>query len=105
MNRGRYEGYRAVRHAAGVEALDDFATGIVEELAEGLLLARDEPEADAARDLVPESLGSLVDRGDLTRRGADRLWLRLKGCGPSMVWPPSWDRTSASPLARLRRLR
>ena len=105
MNRGRYEGYRAVRHAVAVEGLDEFAARVVEDLAEGLLLARAEPEAELARDSVPESLGSLVDRGDLTRRGADRLWARLKGCGPSMIWPPSWDRTPASPPARLRRLR
>ena len=103
MNHGRYEGYVTARDAIGSEALEGFAAEVVEDLAEGLLLARDEAEADAARDRVPEALGVLVDRGELSRRGADRLWARLKACGPPMSWPPAWDRSTASSRGRAMR--
>jgi hypothetical protein len=97
MDRGRYEGYVAAVDAAAVEMLDESAADVVRDLAEGLLLARDGEEADAARERVPEALGLLVDHGDLTRRAASRCWAHLKACGPPMRWPPSWDRSPASP--------
>jgi hypothetical protein len=97
MDLGRYEGYVTARDAIAVEMLDGFSAEVLQDLAEGLLLARDPGEADEARDRVPDALGLLVDRGDLTRRAADRFWARLKACGPRMQWPPSWDRAPASP--------
>jgi hypothetical protein len=100
MNRGRYDGYVAARQAARVEAPDEPAAQVIEDLAEGLLLARDQLEADVARERVPQALSSLVDRGELPRRAADRLWARLKACGPPMNWPPSWDRSPASSRGR-----
>jgi hypothetical protein len=100
MDRGRYEGYVAARHAVRVEAPDEPAAQLIEDLAEGLLLARDRLEADAARERVPEALSSLVDRGELPRRAANRLWHLLKACGPPMDWPPSWYGSSASSRGR-----
>jgi hypothetical protein len=96
MNRGRYEGYVAARDVVALEAPDAPARATLDDLAEGLLLARDDAEAGAARDRVPEALTLLVDRRELTPRTADRLWLHLKSCGPEMSWPPSWERSRAS---------
>jgi hypothetical protein len=92
MDRVRYEGYLAARKAIAMQPLDEFATDVLRDLAEGLLLARHPLEADAAREQVPEALGVLVDRGDLTRLTATRFWVHLRACGPAMDWPPSWDR-------------
>ena len=87
---------RALPETSG-GAISAKAADVVRDLAEGLLLARDGEEADAARERVPEALGLLVDHGDLTRRAASRCWAHLKACGPPMRWPPSWDRSPASP--------
>ncbi len=97
MDRLRYEGYVSARDAIAVQPLDPLAVEILDDLAEALLLARDTVEADGARDAVPEALGALVDRHAMTRRTADRFWVLLKACGPSMVWPPSWDRSPLQP--------
>jgi hypothetical protein len=97
MDLGRYEGYVTARDVIAVEMLDGFSAEVLQDLAEGLLLARDAGEAEAAREHVPEALGLLVDRGNLTRRAADRFWECLKACGPRMKWSPSWDRATASP--------
>jgi hypothetical protein len=100
MDRGRYEGYVAARDAVALEAPDPLAVEVLDDLAEGLLLARDDGEAEAARDRVPEALGGLVDRGALTRRGATHVWVLLKACGPDMNWPSSWERSRASSSVR-----
>ena len=91
MDRGRYEAYVAALDAIAVQAVDASAAQVLGDLAEGLLLARNAVEADAARDRVPEALGLRVERGDLTRGAADRFWARMKGCGPPMPWPPAWE--------------
>jgi hypothetical protein len=65
-------------------------------VAEALLLARNTSKADAARATVPEALGLLVERGDLTSEAAERFWAHMKGCGPSMLWPSSWRPSRAS---------
>jgi hypothetical protein len=91
MNRRRYEGYIAARDALADQALDSFAAGIVGDLAESLLLARDKAEAEEVRQHVTEALGVLVDRGDLTPQTASCFWTHLRACGPQMHWPASWD--------------
>ena len=92
MNRHRYEGYIGVRNAIDAQIADEYPSAVLEDLAEGLLLARSQSESTEARDRVPEALGLLVDRGELTRFAADRFWALLKACGPRMTWPPSWER-------------
>jgi hypothetical protein len=92
VNRHRYEGYIGVRNAIEAQVVDEYPSAVLEDLAEGLLLSRSEVESVEARDRVPEALGLLVDRGDLTRFAADRFWVHLKVCGPRMTWPPSWER-------------
>jgi hypothetical protein len=91
VNRHRYEGYIGVRNAIEAQVVDEYPSTVLEDLAEGLLLARSPGEAVEARDRVPEALGLLVDRGDLTRFAADRFWGYMKACGPRMTWPPSWE--------------
>jgi hypothetical protein len=91
MDRRRYDGYRAVQDAIVRQALAEYPAGVLRDLAEGLLLARDENEAWRAAAPVPDSLMSLVDRGELTRFEAHRFWALLKSCGPRVSWPASWD--------------
>jgi hypothetical protein len=98
VNRHRYEGYIGVRNAIEAQVIDDYPSAVLEDLAEGLLLSRSENESVEARDRVPEALGLLVDRGDLTRFAADRFWVHLRACGPRMTWPPTWE----SPAGALR---
>jgi hypothetical protein len=95
MDAARYKGYLAASNTVAVERLEPAAADVVRDLAEGLLLARDAGEADAARDRVPQALASLVDEGDLTRRAADRCWALMKACGPPMPWPSSWHHSHA----------
>jgi hypothetical protein len=92
MDQARYKGYVAARAAISEQAPDPLAAEILDDLAEALLLARDDAESDAAREAVPEALAALVERHVMTRRSADRFWVRLRACGPQMTWPPSWDR-------------
>ena len=91
MNRRRYDGYRALEDAIVRQALAEYPAGVLRDLAEGLLLARDENEACRAAAPVPDSLASLVDRGELSRFAAHRFWALLKGCGPRVNWPAAWD--------------
>jgi hypothetical protein len=97
MDRGRYEGYVAVRDAVAAQAEDAFASEVLCDLAESLLLARNPGEAEEARECVSNALGILIDRGGLSRRAAGRFWIQLRACGPQMQWPPSWDRTGVAP--------
>jgi hypothetical protein len=92
MNRRRYDGYVTFNGVIADEPLDGYAATVLHDLAEGLLLARDREEARAARDRVPEALAALVERGYLSRPAAHRCWARLRACGPTMDWPPSWQR-------------
>jgi hypothetical protein len=92
MNRRRYDGYVTFKGVIADEPLDGDAATVLHDLAEGLLLARDREEARAVRDRVPEALAALVERGDLSRSAAHRCWARLRPCGPTMDWPPSWER-------------
>ena len=92
MNRRRYDGYRAVQDAIASQELAAHPAAVVGELAEGLLLARDAPEAGEAAARVPEGLAWLVNRGDLSRFVAHRFWAMLRACGPRLSWPASWDR-------------
>jgi hypothetical protein len=96
MDGVRYKGYVAAREAIAAQPLDPLAAEALEDLAEGLLLARDDVEAEAARVAVPEALAALVDRHLMTRRTADRFWVHLKACAPDANWPPSWDRSPVS---------
>ena len=96
MDRGRYEAYVAVLDAIAVQAVDGFTAQVLGDLAEGLLLARNAAEADSARARVPEALGLLLERGDLTPGAAERFWAHMKGCGPPMPWPPIWQPSHAS---------
>ena len=96
MDGVRYKGYVAAREAIAAQPLDPLATETLDDLAEGLLLARDDVEAEAARTAVPEALVGLVDRHVMTRRTADRFWVHLKACAPAANWPPSWDRSPVS---------
>jgi hypothetical protein len=96
MNRRRYDGYRAVRGAITRRVIDEHAADVLGGLAEGLLLARDDAEAQQAVDRVPEGLMLLVDRGELSRFAAHRFWALLRQCGPRMAWPTSWDRQAAA---------
>jgi hypothetical protein len=100
VNRRRYEGYVAVRDAIGAEPLDGHAATLVADLAEGLLLARGPAEAEDARDRVPPALVRLVDRGEMSRTSAHRLWARIRTCGPDMPWPPSWRDEAGSRASR-----
>ena len=93
MDRFRYQGYVAARGAIAAHPFDEFASATLFDLAEGLLLARDDVEAEQARDAILEGLELLVARHDLTRRAAVRFWVHLKACGPPMYWPPSWERS------------
>jgi hypothetical protein len=95
MNRRRYEGYVALRDAVARQALSDCSATILAELAEGLLLARDEKEARKAAAPVPDSLASFVARGELSRFAAHRFWALLQKCGPRLSWPTSWDHPMA----------
>jgi hypothetical protein len=97
VNRHRYEGYIGVRNAIEAQVVDEYPSAVLEDLAEGLLLARSKDESVEARDRVPEALGLLVDRGDLTRFAADRFWVHLRACGPRMTWPPTWERPARTP--------
>jgi hypothetical protein len=100
MDRGRYRAYVAAGNAIAREGLNESARNALVDLAEGLLLARDDVEAEAARGRVPETLSMLVERGDLSGPSADRLWVHMKACGPTMHWAPSWDRSAASERGR-----
>jgi hypothetical protein len=91
MNRSRYEGYVALQDAIARQALADYPAAVLADLAEGLLLARDEEEACRAAAPVPDSLVSLVARGELSRFAAHRFWALLRKCGPRVSWPTSWD--------------
>jgi hypothetical protein len=102
VNRHRYEGYVAIKSALSDEAPDEHAAGVLRDVAEALLLARDSLEAEAARERVPGTLVLLVDGGYLSRPAAHRFWARVKACGPDMRWPPTWQRDAP---ARLRRVR
>jgi hypothetical protein len=105
MDGVRYKGYVAVREAIAAQPIDPLAAETLEDLAEGLLLARNEVEAEATRDAVPAALVDLVDRRVMTRRAADRFWVHLKACSPAPNWPPSWDRSPVSaPRGALRGL-
>ena len=97
MDGVRYNGYVAAREAIAAQPLDPLAAETLEDLAEGLLLARDDFEAEAARAAVPDALAGLVDRHVMTRRTADRFWVHLRACAPAANWPPSWDRSPALP--------
>jgi hypothetical protein len=97
MDRTRYEGYVAARDAVALLAEDPFASELLCELAESLLLARNPAEAEQARERVTDTLCMLVERGDLSRGAAGRLWAQLRACGPPTQWPPSWDRPRAGP--------
>ena len=92
MNGCRYDAYIRFKGALADEPLDGYAATVLHDLAEGLLLARDREEAHAARDRIPDALAALVERGDLSRSAARRFWARLRACGPTMHWPPSWQR-------------
>ena len=92
MNSQRYEGYRATRTAIAALDLDGFAAEVLSDIAENLLLARDDAEAETARERVPKVLVMLVDEGSLTRRSADRFWAYMHACAPRTQWPSSWDR-------------
>jgi hypothetical protein len=96
MNRRRYDGYRAVEDAIVRQALAEYPAGVLRDLAAGLLLARDENEARRAAAPVPDSLASLVDRGELSRFAAHRFWVLLKACGPRVSWPAAWDHPMAA---------
>jgi hypothetical protein len=97
MDRRRHQGYLRTRDAVAALTLDRFAAEILDDLAEGLLLARDAAEAEEACTDATDCLALLVDRGDVTRRAAARYWIHLRTCGPPMYWPPSWDRTHVAP--------
>jgi hypothetical protein len=104
MDRRRYEGYVTARDAVAAQVADPFVAEVLCDLAEGLLLARSSDEAEHARRQASETLGPLVDRGELTVRVAGRLWIHLRGCGPPMYWPPTWARArDASRAAAVRR--
>jgi hypothetical protein len=103
VNRHRYEGYVGVRQAIEAQVADEYPAAVLEDLAEGLLLARSPDEAVEARDRVPEALALLVDRGELTQFAADRFWVHLRACGPRMIWPPSWQRQLSIPNPPVRR--
>ena len=79
------------RTAIAAQPLDEFATEVLSDLAEALLLARDAVAAEQAREAVLEGLALLVTRHDLTRRAAVRFWSYLRACGPPMYWPPTWE--------------
>jgi hypothetical protein len=96
MNRRRYDGYRAVRGAIRRQVLNEHAAEVLGGLAEGLLLAHDEAEAQQAVDRVPQGLMLLVDRGELSRFAAHRFWALLRRCGPRISWPASWERQAAA---------
>jgi hypothetical protein len=92
MDRRRHRGYLRARDGVAALTLDRFAAELLDDLAEGLLLARNAAEAEEACTVATDCLALLVDRGDLTRRAAGRFWIHLRACGPQMYWPPSWDR-------------
>jgi hypothetical protein len=95
LTRRRYEGYVAVREAIARQGLADYPAAVLAELAEGLLLARDEKEARKAVAPVPDSLASFVARGELSRFAAQRFWALLRKCGPRLSGPTSWDHPMA----------
>jgi hypothetical protein len=95
LTRRRYEGYVVVRDAIARQALADYPAAVLVDLAEGLLLARDEKEARKAAAPVPDSLASFVARGELSRFAAHRFWALLRKCGPPLSWPTSWDHPMA----------
>jgi hypothetical protein len=94
MNRRRYEGYLGLQNAVARQGLAEHPAAILGDLAEGLLLARDESEARQAAARVPDGLGSLVSSGDLSRFAAHRFWALFPRCGPQVSWPASWDQPS-----------
>jgi hypothetical protein len=98
MDRSRYQAYVAAKDAVSAQVTDPFAAEVLCDLGEGLLLSRDEAEARQAQAQVIEALALLVDRGDLARGIAGRLWVHLRACGPEMQWPPTWDRALAAPI-------
>jgi hypothetical protein len=100
VNRLRYGGYVAVREAIADEMLDLHAGNLIRELAESLLLARDRTEAETAREHVPGVLLQLVDEGFMSRAAAHRFFVRVRTCGPAMIWPPSWQRHRSPQVPR-----
>jgi len=103
MDRRRYEGYVAAKHAVAAQVTDPFAAEVLCDLAESLLLSRDAAEGRQAREQVTDALGLLVDRGDLARGAAGRFWVHLRACGPDIPWPTTWDRTRVAPASRTAR--
>jgi hypothetical protein len=95
LTRRRYEGYVVVRDAIARQALADYPAAVLVDLAEGLLLARDEKEARKAATPVPDSLASFIARGELSRFAAHRFWALLRKCGPPVSWPTAWDHPMA----------
>jgi hypothetical protein len=95
LTRRRYEGYVALRDAIARQALADHPAAVLTDLAESLLLARDEKEARKAAAPVADSLTSLVARGELSRFAAHHFWALLRKCGPRLTWPTSWDHPMA----------
>ena len=95
MNRRGYVVYDGLRDAIARQALADYPAAVLADLAEGLLLARDEKEARKAAAPVPDSLASFVARGELSRFAAHRFWALLRKCGPPVGWPTWWDHPMA----------
>jgi hypothetical protein len=103
VNRARYQDYVDLRANLSVHAIDKRVIAVLTDLAEARLLARDRAEATAARDRVAPALETLVEQGDLSGHAARRIWKGMRGCGPPLPWPPSWDRRSVSRRRALRR--
>jgi hypothetical protein len=101
VNRVRYEGYVGVKDAIADEMVDFHAAGVIRDLAEGLLLARNPAEVETAREHVPGALLGLVDEGLLSRAAAHRFFVRVRACGPEMHRPPSTQRHRAPLVPRL----
>jgi hypothetical protein len=86
MDHSRYLAYRSARRA--VDRMPDWQLDVHDrdrfnDMAEGLLLARDEEEAERLRRDVAVALSLLVGQRRLTDARADALWRQISGCGPA----------------------
>lgn len=88
MTTRRYDAYRRIRGTLielSDAALADTERELLLDVAEGLLLARDEDQVEEHRAKGAVALSLLVGLGRWTDAAADGIWQRLIECGPGRI--------------------
>lgn len=86
MNPERHAAYRrflSIVERLGSDRLGAETVERLRDVAEGLLLARQDGDADELERHASMLLSGLVADGRSTDRWADRLWCELAACGPN----------------------